>query len=121
MTDHQIARRARKSKAFFAKRAEAAALAGNKTEALRLLTVARRKGTTQRLAQAVIVSGVRGLRDEVESIVYAALTTDGGAAPVRSYFSGMAEPGEIVTTTDGERWFHPYNGRKPVRLRKETA
>ena len=56
MTDHQRARRARKSKAFFAKRAEVAALAGNAKEAARLLTAALRKQATQHLSTAVLVS-----------------------------------------------------------------
>lgn len=56
MTDHQRARRARKSKQFFARHAERAALAGNRGEALRLQTVAIRKGTVQRLAEAVMLS-----------------------------------------------------------------
>ena len=56
MTDHQRARRARKSKAFFARHAERAAIAGNAKEAARLLTAALRKQTTQHLAAAVLVS-----------------------------------------------------------------
>ncbi|USN14484.1 hypothetical protein PAPPERLAPAPP_01150 [Brevundimonas phage vB_BpoS-Papperlapapp] len=56
MTDYQRARRARKSKAFFAKRAEAAALAGNAKEAARLLTAALRKQATQHLSTAVLLS-----------------------------------------------------------------
>lgn len=59
MTDHQRARRARKSKAFFAKLAERAALAGNKPEARRLYVAALRKKTTQSLSLAVqIAAGV---------------------------------------------------------------
>ena len=61
MTDHQRARRARKSKQFFARHAERAALAGNRGEAMRLHTVALRKGMVQRLAQAVMVSMGMGL------------------------------------------------------------
>lgn len=53
MTDHQVARRARKSKEFFARHAERAALAGNKNEATRLLTVATRKRTVWRIAATV--------------------------------------------------------------------
>lgn len=56
MTDHQKARRARKSKAFFAKRALAAATTGNRTEALRLLSVATRKSAAAALARAVQTS-----------------------------------------------------------------
>ena len=56
MTAHQRARRARKSKAFFAKRAEVAALAGNAREATRLLTAALRKQTTQHLSTAVLLT-----------------------------------------------------------------
>lgn len=56
MTDHQRARRARKSKAFFARHAERAALAGNAKEASRLLTAALRKQATQHLSTAVLVS-----------------------------------------------------------------
>lgn len=52
MTDHQRARRARKSKAFFARHAERAALAGNAQEAMRLATVATRKRTVQKLAES---------------------------------------------------------------------
>lgn len=54
MTDHQVARRARKSKEFFARHAERAALAGNKNEATRLLTVATRKRTVWRIAATVL-------------------------------------------------------------------
>lgn len=43
MTPHQTARRARKSAAFFAKRAEAAAAEGNRAEARRLAEVAQKK------------------------------------------------------------------------------
>lgn len=50
MTDHQRARRARKSKEFFAKLALRAVEAGDKLEAMRLATAAQRKLTTQKLA-----------------------------------------------------------------------
>lgn len=56
MTDHQRARRARKSKAFFARLAERAALAGDRKEAERLLTAATFKQATQHFAEAVIIS-----------------------------------------------------------------
>jgi len=46
-TPHQIARRARKSKAFFAKLAQRAALAADQPEALRLLTASQRKRHVQ--------------------------------------------------------------------------
>lgn len=49
MTLHQKARRARKSKAFFARLAERAALAGDKTEATRLLTASLLKRGRQTL------------------------------------------------------------------------
>lgn len=54
MTPHQRARRAAKSKAFFAKLAERAALSGNRPEAERLLTWAIRKRTDASLAAAVL-------------------------------------------------------------------
>lgn len=54
MTDHQTARRAAKSKAFFARLALRAAEAGDAREAERLLTWATRKRTVQRITQAVI-------------------------------------------------------------------
>lgn len=56
MTDHQRARRARKSKAFFAKLALRAAEAGDKREAQRLLTAATFKQATEHFARAVIIS-----------------------------------------------------------------
>lgn len=56
MTDHQRARRARKSKAFFAKLAERAALANDRAEAMRLHTWAIRKKTQATLAAAVLVA-----------------------------------------------------------------
>jgi len=54
MTDYQKARRAAKSKAFFAKLAERAAIAGDKPEALRLLTAATRKRTEASLSAAIL-------------------------------------------------------------------
>lgn len=29
---------------------------------------------------------------------------------------GETERGEFVTMRDGSTWFHPYNGRAPVRV-----
>lgn len=54
MTDHQKARRAAKAKAFFAKLAQRAAIAGDKPEALRLLTAATRKRTEANLSLAIL-------------------------------------------------------------------
>lgn len=54
MTDHQRARRAAKSKAFFAKLAERAAIDGDKPEALRLLVAATRKRTEAKIAGAIL-------------------------------------------------------------------
>jgi hypothetical protein len=53
MTDHQRARRARKSKIFFAKLAERAALAGNLRETERLLTAMSRKRFVQHITESV--------------------------------------------------------------------
>jgi hypothetical protein len=35
-----------------------------------------------------------------------------GARPLPEISDG----GEILTMRNGDRWFHPYNGRAPVRL-----
>lgn len=56
MTDYQRARRARKSKQFFAKLAERAAMGGDLPEANRLLTAARYKSAVQSTARAVLIS-----------------------------------------------------------------
>lgn len=51
MTPHQTARRARKSAAFFAKRAEAARAEGNRAEARRLAEVAQKKVVAYHVAK----------------------------------------------------------------------
>jgi hypothetical protein len=51
MTPHQTARRARKSAAFFAKRAEAARAAGDRGEARRLAEVAEKKVVAYHVAK----------------------------------------------------------------------
>lgn len=53
MTDHQRARRSRKSRLFFAKRALEAGKAGDTVEMQRLYTCALRKGTVMKLADAL--------------------------------------------------------------------
>lgn len=93
MTEHQRARRAAKSKAFFAKRALAAALAGNKAEALRLMAWAHRKRASAAIASAIVSIEVGSL-----------------------YVREVNRPGETLTMGDGARWFHPYSGGAPVRL-----
>lgn len=55
MTDHQTARRARKSALFFARHAERAALGGNKREAQRLHAVALRKNARAKIARALLI------------------------------------------------------------------
>jgi hypothetical protein len=52
MTDHQRARRARKSRLFFAKLALRAGQASNESEMLRLYTAALYKGAAMHLATA---------------------------------------------------------------------
>lgn len=62
MTDHQTARRARKSALFFARHAERAALGGNKAEAQRLTAVALRKNARAKIARALmIIAGTAAL------------------------------------------------------------
>ncbi|USN15582.1 hypothetical protein KIKIMORA_04640 [Brevundimonas phage vB_BpoS-Kikimora] len=56
MTNRKAVRLARKSKMHFARRAEAAALAGNRKEAWRLLRVALRKLGEQHLRQAAAIA-----------------------------------------------------------------
>jgi hypothetical protein len=51
MTPHQTARRARKSAAFFAKRAEAARVAGDRAEARRLTEVSEKKAVAYHVAK----------------------------------------------------------------------
>lgn len=55
MTDHQTARRARKSALFFARHAERAALGGNRAEAQRLHAVALRKNARAKVARALLI------------------------------------------------------------------
>lgn len=31
------------------------------------------------------------------------------------------EPGELLTMSDGSKWFHPYNGKPPIKLRGRTC
>jgi len=103
MTDHQRARRAAKSKAFFARRAEVAALAGNKSEALRLLAWAHRKSASAALASAIV-----------------AIEVAYHAPPPRPWdvpgYPARLQSGEVLTMGDGARWFHPYSGGAPRRL-----
>ncbi|UTC28470.1 hypothetical protein GURKE_04680 [Brevundimonas phage vB_BpoS-Gurke] len=56
MTPRKAARLARKSKLHFARQAEAAALAGNRKEALRLLKSALRKLGQQHLIEAAALA-----------------------------------------------------------------
>ena len=53
MTDHQTARRARKSKVFFARLAERAAMSGDAAEANRLMAWTLRKRAAQNIAQTL--------------------------------------------------------------------
>jgi hypothetical protein len=59
MTPHQTARRARKSAAFFVKRAEAARAAGNRVEALRLAEVAQKKTVAHFVAKGAAPAPAR--------------------------------------------------------------
>lgn len=54
MTEHQRARRARKSKVHFAKLAERAALQGNTAERDRLIAWTLRKRTVQRITESIL-------------------------------------------------------------------
>lgn len=38
--------------------------------------------------------------------------------PSRRPWLGETElvPGEDITTSDGQTWFHPYGGQRPVRV-----
>lgn len=53
MTDHRTARRARKSKVFFARLAERALLEGKSQEANRLMAWTLRKRAAQNIAQTL--------------------------------------------------------------------
>jgi len=95
MTDHQRARRARKSKAFFAKLAERAALANDRAEAVRLHTWAIRKKTQATLAAACLAAaGLAACAPHTQRIT---VGVECGADAVRIYGDTAADRTEAAT------------------------